>query len=80
MINDRISKLSHNQESFNQASPLYTEALKNSGYKTNMTYNKAVPAELKNDEQRKKNAHIKIKEKETSFGSTPPTTKKYRPT
>ena len=30
MINDRISKLSHNQDSFNQASPLYTEALKNS--------------------------------------------------
>ena len=27
MINDRISKLSHNQDSFNQASPLYTEAL-----------------------------------------------------
>ena len=54
MINDRISKLSHNQESFNQASPLYTEALKNSGYRTNMTYNKAVSAESKNDEQRKK--------------------------
>ena len=54
MINDRISKLSHNQDSFNQASPLYTEALKNSGYKTNMTYNKAVSAESKNDEQRKK--------------------------
>ena len=79
MINDRISKLSHNQDSFNQASPLYTEVLKNSDYKTNMTYNKAVSAESKNDEQRK-NAHTKIKEKETLFGSTLPTTKKYRPT
>ena len=53
MINDRISKLSHNQDSFNQASPLYTKALKNSGYKTNMTYNKAVSAESKNDKQKK---------------------------
>ena len=32
MINDRITKLSHNQDSFNQASPLYVKALKNSGY------------------------------------------------
>ena len=54
MINDRISKLSHNQDSFNQAFPLYTEALKNSGYKASMIYNKAVSAESKNDEQRKK--------------------------
>ena len=79
MINDRISKLSHNQDSFNQASSLYTEALKNSGYKTNMTYNKAVSAESKTT-KREKNAHTKIKEKETLFGSTLPTTKKYRPT
>ena len=62
MINDSISKLSDNQDSFNQTSPLYTEALKNSGYKTNLMYNKAVSVESKNDEQRK-NAHIKIKEK-----------------
>ena len=49
MINDRISKLSHNQDSFDQASPLYTEALKNSGYKASMKYNKAVSVESKND-------------------------------
>ena len=51
----------------------------NSGYKTSMMYNKAVSVESKNDEQRK-NAHTKIKEKETLSGSTLPTTKKYRPT
>ena len=38
MINDRITKLSHNQDSFNQASLLYVEALKNSGYKDSMKY------------------------------------------
>ena len=54
MINDRISKLSHNQDSFHQASPLYTEALKNSGYKVSMIYNKAVSVESNNDKQRKK--------------------------
>ena len=54
MINDRITKLSHNQDSFNQASPLYTEALKNSSYKLSMMYNKAASVQLKKDEQRKK--------------------------
>ena len=54
MINDRITKLSHNQDSFNQASPLYAKALKNSVYKVSMKYNKAASVELKNDEQRKK--------------------------
>ena len=71
MINDRISKLSHNQESFNQASPLYTEALKNSGYRTNMTYNKAVSAESKNDKQRKKCTY-KNKRKRNVIWFNPP--------
>ena len=78
MINNRISKSSHNQDSFKQTSPLYTEALKNSGYKASMIY-KAVSVESKNDKQRK-NAHIKIKEKETLSNLTLPTMKKYRPT
>ena len=60
MINNRITKLSHNQDSFNQASPLYIQALKNNGYKVSMIYNKAASVELKNNKQRK-NAQIKIK-------------------
>ena len=52
MINDRITKLSHDQDSFNQASPLYAEALKNSGYKVNMKYNKPASVESENNKQR----------------------------
>ena len=54
MINNRITKLSHNQDSFNQASPLYAKAPKNSGYKVIMKYNKATSIESKNDKQRNK--------------------------
>ena len=54
LINDRITNLSHNQDSFNQASPLYAEALKNSGYKVSMKYNKAASVESKNDEKENK--------------------------
>ena len=69
----------NDQDSFNRASPLYTEALKNSGYKTNMTYKKQFQ-QNQITTNREKNAHTKIEEKETLFGSTLPTTKKYRPT
>ena len=63
MINDRIRKLSHDQDSFNQASPLYAKALKNSGYKVNMKYNKLAPVELKNDEQKNKCKNKRKKKK-----------------
>ena len=59
MINDRITKLSHDQDSFNQASPLYAEALKNIGDKANMKYNKPASVELKNN--RETNAKNKTK-------------------
>ena len=71
MINDRISKLSHNQDSFNQASPLYAEALKNSGYKVSMIYTTKQLQENRKTTNRENNAQIKIKEKETLSGSTP---------
>ena len=38
MINNRISKLSYDQSSFNQASPAYKEALASSGFSTQMIY------------------------------------------
>ena len=79
MINDRVTKLSHNQESFNQASPSYTKALKNSGYTVNRKYNKPASVESKNNKQRNKRK-TKSKEKVTLSGSTLSTMKKYKPT
>ena len=77
MINDRITKFSHDQDSFNQASLLYTEALKNNGYKVNMKYSKPASVESKNNKQKNKR---KSKRKRTLSGLTLPTRKKYRPT
>ena len=54
MINNRITKLSHDQNSFNQTSPLYIEALKNSGFTVNIKYNEPASVELKNNKQRNK--------------------------
>ena len=77
MINDRISKLSHKQDSFDQASPLYNEALKNNGCKASMKYNKAVSVESKNDEQRKKCTY-KNKRKRNIIWFNPPYNEKVR--
>lgn len=39
MINDRLSRLSSTDKEFQQAAPLYSNALHSSGYNTNLTYN-----------------------------------------
>ena len=41
MINKRLSDLSCNEEEFKKAKPLYENALKESGYKLEMKYEKS---------------------------------------
>ena len=52
MISDRISKISSSKEIFDRAAPTYNEALRNSGYKEKLSYNKT---KSKNRKNRKRN-------------------------
>ena len=67
-ISRRVSDISHDKEIFNQAAPLYEDALKSCGYSENLHYS---------DEQPKR---VNVIDSATSYGSTHHSAKTYQRT